>query len=85
MLQALPFGNVRGLGLMLGAELVKANGDPDTVRAFAIVKAALRAGIILLADGPDSNVLSFSPPFTIDDTEIGFVADALNEIAGKIS
>jgi 4-aminobutyrate aminotransferase-like enzyme len=84
-LQALPFGHVRGLGLMLGAELAKANGDPDGERALAIVKAALRAGIILLADGPDSNVLSFAPPFTIDDEEIGFVADILAEVVRKIS
>ncbi|HZJ16794.1 MAG TPA: aspartate aminotransferase family protein [Chthoniobacteraceae bacterium] len=83
-LQALPFAHVRGLGLMLGAELVKANGDPDGERALAIVKAALRAGLILLADSPDSNVLSFAPPFSIDDEEIGFVADILAEIGCKI-
>ena len=84
-LQALPFGHVRGVGLMLGAELVKANGEPDGERALAIVKGALRAGLILLADGPDSNVLSFSPPFAIDDAEIGFVADTLAAILPKIS
>jgi 4-aminobutyrate aminotransferase-like enzyme len=84
VLQALRFGHVRGLGLMLGAELVKPNGDPDTARSLAIVKAALRAGLILLADSPDSNVLSFAPPFSIDDEEIGFVADILAEIGCKI-
>jgi 4-aminobutyrate aminotransferase-like enzyme len=70
---------------MLGAELAKPNGEPDGQRAIAIVKAALRAGIILLADGPDSNVLGLSPPFAIDDAEIGFVADALAKLLREIS
>ena len=79
-LESLSIGKVRGLGLMLGIELVKANGEPDGERAIAIVKAALRAGLLLLADGPASNVLSFAPPFAIDDAEIAFVA---GHLAGK--
>ncbi len=76
-LESLKIGGVRGLGLMLGVELVKANGAPDGERAIAIVKRALRAGLLLLADGPAGNVLSFAPPFGIDDEEISFVADHL--------
>ena len=78
-LKTLSLGEVRGLGLMLGIALVKTNGDPDGERAIAIVKAALRGGLLLLADGPASNVLSFAPPFTIDDAEITFVARTLAE------
>ena len=70
-LETLNLGAVRGLGLMLGIEL--ANAD----RAIAIVKAALRAGLLLLADGPASNVLSLAPPFAIDDAEIAFVTRTL--------
>ena len=66
-LESAGIGSVRGLGLMLGVELVKANGEPDGARAIAIVKSALRAGLLLLADGPSGNVLSFAPPFGIDD------------------
>lgn len=63
-------GEVRGLGLMLGLKLP---GD----RAITAVKRALRDGVLLLADGPESNVLSFSPPFCIGDAEIEFVGQRL--------
>src|SRR5688572_2695456 len=58
--------HVRGLGLMLGVELVRSNGAPHTDLAIAIIKAALRDGLLLLADSPTSNVLSFTPPFLLD-------------------
>ncbi len=76
-LEKLNIGSVRGLGLMLGIEVVKTTGEPDGARAIGIVKSALRAGLLLLADGPAGNVLSFAPPFGIDDAEIAFVAECL--------
>lgn len=68
-------GDVRGSGLMIGAELILPNGEPDTAGAIQVIQRALCDGIILLADSPSSNVLSFSPPFTISDEEIEFLAD----------
>jgi 4-aminobutyrate aminotransferase-like enzyme len=41
------------------------------------VKRALHDGVLLLADGPESNILSFSPPFGISDEEIAFVGAKL--------
>jgi 4-aminobutyrate aminotransferase-like enzyme len=72
---ALP--NVRGAGLMLGAEITRPDGAPDTARAISIIHRALADGILLLADGPDSNVLSFTPPFHLSDEEIAFLAARL--------
>ncbi len=69
-----PFGKVRGAGLMLGLPLHRADGKPDGKRAISVVQNALRDGILLLADSPDSHVLSFTPPFCIADEEIDFVA-----------
>jgi acetylornithine/succinyldiaminopimelate/putrescine aminotransferase len=63
-------GEVRGLGLMLGMEVT-------TERAVSVVQRALCEGVLLLADSPTSNVLSFSPPFAISDAEIAFVAERL--------
>lgn len=81
--------HVRGRGLMLGVELIDTDGTPYTDLAIAIVKRALQDGILLLADGPDSNVLSITPPFTINDEEIAFVAARLQEyltaLPGSIS
>jgi 4-aminobutyrate aminotransferase-like enzyme len=88
-LRALQIGQVRGLGLMLGVELVKADGSPFPELAIAIVKHALRDGLLLLADAPTSHVLSFTPPFLIQDEEIDFTAERLQEyltlLPGSIS
>ena len=65
-------GDVRGVGLMLGVELIEQDGRPATGLAVSLVKRALRDGLILLADSPTSNVLSFTPAFCISDEEIAF-------------
>ena len=63
---------VRGLGLMLGLE-VGAGRGPE------MMLAALRDGIVLLADGPDGEILSFTPPFEISEGEMDFVAARVQE------
>jgi 4-aminobutyrate aminotransferase-like enzyme len=72
-------GNVRGAGLMLGLEITTPAGEPDTARAVTVIQRALADGLILLADGPDSNVLTFTPPFSINDEEIGFLIGKLQK------
>jgi len=85
-------GEVRGRGLMLGVELVEPDTfprKPATALAVAIIKHALRDGLLLLADSPTSHVLSLTPPFAISDDEIAFVAARLQEylrfLPGSIS
>ena len=85
-------GEIRGLGLMLGVELIEPSVSPRkpaTALAIAIIKHALRDGLLLLADSPTSNVLSFTPPFAISDDEIAFTAARLQEyltlLPGSIS
>ncbi len=82
-------GHVRGLGLKLGVELVQADGSPFGALGIAIMKQALRDGLILLPESPEANVLSLCPPFAISDEEIAFVAGRLQEyltfLPGSIS
>jgi 4-aminobutyrate aminotransferase-like enzyme len=73
-------GHVRGLGLMLGVDLIGAKGEPASALAIRIMKRALQDGLILLADSPTHNVLSFAPTFTIDDAEVAFVIDWLSDV-----
>ena len=73
-------GDVRGLGLMLGIELVR---DPDTkepatMEARRVVEAALLHGVILLAGGPHGNVLSLTPPLTIPRRELDYAIDTID-------
>src|SRR5215469_11284813 len=70
-------GNVRGLGLMIGVELVQ-HGD-DSGLAAEVVRRGLNEGLIFLGGGPDGRVLSFTPPFTLSKTEIDYACDKLYE------
>jgi 4-aminobutyrate aminotransferase-like enzyme len=75
-------GNIRGLGLMIGVELVDSRGNPDGNRATQIMNQALQEGLILLGGGPEGNVLSFTPPFCISTEEIDFVTGRLAHYLG---
>ncbi|HEY2575589.1 MAG TPA: aminotransferase class III-fold pyridoxal phosphate-dependent enzyme [Streptosporangiaceae bacterium] len=57
-------GNVRGIGLLLGAELVTdpATREPATVLAGQVTDAMRDRGILLGATGPAGNVLKIRPP-----------------------
>jgi 4-aminobutyrate aminotransferase and related aminotransferases len=68
---------IRGLGAMLGVELVDAQGRPDGALTGAIMRRGLQDGLILLGGGPEGNVLSFSPPFTVTGDEIAFLVEKL--------
>lgn len=65
-------GDIRGVGLMLGVEIVDAKGNPDGALAAEIMLKALKNGVLLLADSPTSNVLSLMPSFSISNEEMEF-------------
>lgn len=73
-------GQVRGVGLLVGVELIDATGAPDPGLAARCVTRGLEAGILLLAGGPAGNVLSLTPPFEISPEESEFFARTLQEI-----
>jgi 4-aminobutyrate aminotransferase-like enzyme len=60
-------GEVRGLGPMIGFELVERTPD----RAKAIVDAAFERGLLLLSCGLYGNVIRLLPALTISDEELG--------------
>jgi 4-aminobutyrate aminotransferase-like enzyme len=76
---------VRGLGMLWGMELATSDGAPDRARAFALVKTALRRGVILLSGGDAHNVLQFMPPYCIAtsqwETALDILRTALDETA----
>ncbi|MDT8435571.1 MAG: aspartate aminotransferase family protein [Gemmatimonadota bacterium] len=74
-------GDVRGRGLMIGIDLVRGQErrEPDAALAGLVLEEALRRGWILLASGPDGNVLSLSPPLTIARSLLDRAAAALEE------
>jgi 4-aminobutyrate aminotransferase-like enzyme len=77
-------GEVRGTGLLVGVEMVRADGSPDAETAGRCVTGALREGLLLLAGGRHGNVLSLSPPFAITPEESDFLAGRLAGILEEI-
>ena len=79
-------GDVRGLGLMIGVELVKDEKlTPATTEAEAIRDALLRNGVLVGVGGVYGNVIRFQPPLIITrqqiDQAIDAFAAALQEVA----
>ncbi|SNQ60365.1 aspartate aminotransferase family protein [Candidatus Methanoperedens nitratireducens] len=61
-------GDVRGIGLMIGVELVEENKAPAVEKREKIVKKAVEEGLILLPAG--DSVIRFVPPLIISKEEI---------------
>jgi 4-aminobutyrate aminotransferase len=61
-------GDVRGIGLMIGVELVEENKEPAVQKREQIVMKALDGGLILLPAG--DSVIRFVPPLIISRGEI---------------
>lgn len=70
----------RAVGLLGGLELRLPNGSPATDIAFGIMKAMLNRGFIMLCDGEHANILTFTPPLTIQERELRSAFNALEEI-----
>jgi len=63
-------GDVRGMGLMVGVELVDAHGAPDAALASRTLAACRELGLLLLTCGTYDNVVRFIPPLVVTDAQI---------------
>jgi 4-aminobutyrate aminotransferase len=64
-------GDVRGLGLMVGTELVDNDGGPAASRTAAILRHCLdESNVIFMNCGTSNNVLRWMPPLIVTATEI---------------
>jgi 4-aminobutyrate aminotransferase / (S)-3-amino-2-methylpropionate transaminase / 5-aminovalerate transaminase len=81
-------GDVRGLGAMVGMELVadRVSRAPDKALTGRLLAAALRRGVILLSAGTYGNVVRVLAPLTAEDSlldeGLDAVGDALLETLG---
>jgi 4-aminobutyrate aminotransferase-like enzyme len=69
--------SVRGLGLLAGLELRRRDGSPATDKTLNLIKTMLHAGFIFLPEGEHSNVISFTPPLIITETQLNKSVSAL--------
>jgi 4-aminobutyrate aminotransferase len=63
-------GDVRGLGLMIGVELVERSGKPDKHLQKSIRQVCLDSGLVILSCGTEDNVLRLVPPLNISQAEL---------------
>lgn len=70
----------RGLGLMAGLELRRADGSPATKESLRAIKAMLHRGFIMLPEGEHGNILSFTPPLTITAAQLTKTINALKQV-----
>ena len=72
-----PLSTSRGLGLMVGLELRRADGSPDTEKSLRVIKTMLHRGFVILPEGEHGQVISFTPPLTISETQLRAAVNAL--------
>ena len=73
-------GDVRGMGLMLGVELVRdrATKQPAKQETLALLEAAREMGVLIGKGGLDGNVLRIKPPMCITAEDADFALDVLD-------
>jgi diaminobutyrate-2-oxoglutarate transaminase len=76
-------GEARGVGLMLGLELVDPDdGEPNSRAAYAVQRASLEGGLILELGGRGDAVVRMLPPLNIARTTLD---QALEILAGAVA
>jgi 4-aminobutyrate aminotransferase/(S)-3-amino-2-methylpropionate transaminase len=80
-------GEVRGLGLMIGVELVRdrVTKEPANSEAAAIRRLAREAGVLIGVGGQGGNVVRIQPPLVIEDAALDHALDVAEEALGMVS
>lgn len=76
--------DVRGIGLMLGAELVKEDGQPASEETDVILEKLKDRGIIVGKNGLNRNVLAFQPPLVITEANVQTLLHELDEVLAEL-
>ena len=69
---------IRGKGLMIGAELINSSGNPASQETDAVLEFLMNQGIILGKNGLHRNVLAFQPPLVITKEDVEFLLEKLD-------
>lgn len=77
-------GDVRGMGLFLGLELIHPDGSEAT-EICAYIKNRMRDHRILIgSEGPKDNILKVRPPLTIEADDIDMILTVLGAILNEV-
>ncbi len=78
-------GDVRGLGLFIGIELVRDRETraPAPEQAAYVANRLRERGILLSTDGPLHNVLKIKPPLVFDTADADFLVATLDDVLAE--
>jgi alanine-glyoxylate transaminase/(R)-3-amino-2-methylpropionate-pyruvate transaminase len=78
-------GDVRGMGLMLGVELVRDRGrkTPAKEETLDVLEAAREMGVLIGKGGLDGNVLRIKPPMCITAADVDYGLEVLDQALSR--
>jgi alanine-glyoxylate transaminase/(R)-3-amino-2-methylpropionate-pyruvate transaminase len=79
-------GDVRGLGLMLGVELVRdrQTKEPASTETVELLERCKERGLLIGKGGLYGNVLRIKPPMCLSQDDADFLVDCLDEVMGSL-
>jgi 4-aminobutyrate aminotransferase-like enzyme len=77
-------GEVRGMGLIQGIEVVKTKKEPAPDFLLEIMERAKEEGLLLGRGGLYGNVIRVTPPLTVEREEIDQAIQIMDHVFGKI-
>jgi alanine-glyoxylate transaminase/(R)-3-amino-2-methylpropionate-pyruvate transaminase len=80
-------GEVRGMGLMLGVELVRdrRSKEPAASEAVEVLELCKERGLLVGKGGLYGNTLRIKPPMCLTRDDADFLADCLDEVLGCVA
>jgi alanine-glyoxylate transaminase/(R)-3-amino-2-methylpropionate-pyruvate transaminase len=79
-------GEVRGMGLMLGVELVRdrKTKEPANTEASDVLERAKERGLLLGKGGLYGNTIRLKPPMCLTKDDADFIVDCLDDVLGTL-
>ncbi|HEY8448711.1 MAG TPA: aspartate aminotransferase family protein [Thermomicrobiales bacterium] len=79
-------GDVRGLGLMIGVELVadRNTKEPAKAQAAEVRRLCREAGVLIGVGGQNGNVIRIQPPLVIEDRDLDHALDVLDSAISQV-
>jgi alanine-glyoxylate transaminase/(R)-3-amino-2-methylpropionate-pyruvate transaminase len=80
-------GEVRGLGLMLGVELVRdrVSKEPANTEAVDVMEKMKQRGVLIGKGGLFGNTLRIKPPMCITKDDADYLVAMLDEVLGEVA
>lgn len=77
-------GDIRGHGLMLGAELVNPDKSPAAQQLDVMLEQMKDRGFLFGKNGPERNVMAFQPPLVITYEDLNNLLNNLEDVLSQV-